>query len=146
VVGEDMVINAQIFSKPGIKVEVIQDKIYSYYRHDASLTRSVSQEKTTQGYNAFLKSLEIVELNHRGVAIDTELCLYKLNTFYAVLMLNFNRCNELLENINTSNKFVISQALKQLPKSKKIILYPVIQFPFLLKPVKAILIFLRRIK
>lgn len=146
VVGEDMVINAQVFSQQGIKVEVIQDIIYNYYRHDASLTHTVSQEKTAQGYNAFLKSLEIVKLNHIGIDIDNEICLYKLNTFYAALMLNFNKCNELLENINTSNKFVISQALKQLPKSKKIILYPIIQFPFLLKPVKAILFFLRRIK
>jgi len=145
-VGEDMVINAQIFSKEGINVAVIQDKIYNYYRHDASLTHIVSEDKTMQGYNAFLKSIEIVKLNHVNVNIDSELCLYKLNTLYAAIMLNFSKCKELLDNINNSNKFILSQALKQLPNSKKIILYPIVYYPLLLKPIKIILIFLRRFK
>jgi glycosyltransferase involved in cell wall biosynthesis len=131
-VGEDMVINSQIFTKPNLKVAILKEVVYNYYRHDASLTKSISQKKTKQGYLATLKSLKFIEANSDISKMSVEICINRLNTLYAAIILNSDVCKELLIDVKRYEKNTIKNAISTFPNAKQILFNTIIAMPFLL--------------
>ena len=145
-VGEDMVINAQIFSKPDINVSVIPSIIYNYRQHDLSLTKQISPEKTKQGYLAHQKTLSILEKASSRNELTMEFCLSRLNTFYAAIILNAEKeiIKAMIFEIKIVDAIVRSNALSHMETSKRLIVMIVLKLPSLYGPLKTSINFLRR--
>lgn len=129
---EDLVVNTQIFTKSNIKIALLDDVVYNYYRHSNSLTKSISQEKTNLGYAAYCKSLEIINERIDVSNLENEICVSKLNTLYALLILNSNLCKVLIKDIKKYRPEVIKSAIGKFTFFKKTLFSIVINQPFTL--------------
>jgi glycosyltransferase involved in cell wall biosynthesis len=145
IVGEDMVINAQIFTQKPLRLSVVDEVIYNYVQHDESLTKKINQNKTEQGFLASEKSLNIIETNCEGISIDMELCHNRLNTLYAAIILNANR--NIIDSIRNllfaKQKTALKEALDKFPVSKKILLRSVLYAPIVYPAIARLITVLR---
>lgn len=135
-VGEDLVINSQIFTQPNLKISIINQIVYNYYRHEGSLTKNISQEQTRLGYMAFCKSLEIIRERIDCSNLKIEIFISKLNTLYAALVLNSNVCKEILFDLKKTENVIATKAFDNFTFQKKIIFLTIFKFPLTLPIVK----------
>lgn len=123
IVGEDMVINSQIFSIPDIKVSILNKAIYSYYRHDSSLTKTNNENKTREGYEAYLKNIEILSSRVNINLVQEQLCFNMLSMLYSLIILNSRYTNEMIFKIKNFDRKTINLSLSRFPFFKRNLLY-----------------------
>ncbi len=145
-VGEDLVINSQIFTKENLKVAISTDVVYNYFRHDESLTKVVSEEKTNLGYLATWKNLEIIKSKTDSAGLQFEISINKLNTLYALLVLSSNKCEEMISKLKETNKNILKAAIHTFPIPKKFIFLIALNIPFSSHLLKFVIKLLRNFK
>ncbi|QQV03378.1 MULTISPECIES: glycosyltransferase family 2 protein [Chryseobacterium] len=145
-VGEDLVINAQIFTKKDLNIAILNHTIYSYHRHDDSLTKNITEEKTNLGYLAYQKSLQIIYDKIDTSNLKVEICINKLNTLYALIILNSNISKQLLLDIKKDDPNIVKLAIKEFILPKKAMFLMLLRTPILLPAFKFFISILKHFK
>lgn len=117
-VGEDFVINCQIYSIKKLNVSVIPEVIYFYQRHDDSLTKSINDSKTEQARLAYEKGISIILDSYDYREIETPLCLNMMNNLYSMMVLGSPHTKMYVAKIKRLSTGVILKSLSQMHKKR----------------------------
>ena len=145
IVGEDFLINCQIFSNEKIKVSVINEDVYIYRRHINSLTKKNDPQKTAQNFKAYITGINIIESkNHSN--LDNEFIYNKLVFLYSLMVISSNDVEILIRNIKIHKRNQIKSQIKKLNFKMSVILYSIIFLNIPYQFIQSIINFLKKIK
>lgn len=85
-VGEDFVLNCQIFSMKGLKIGIIDSVIYTHRKHAQSVTSNKTKEKEDQNFYAYIKGIEIIKSQNNKYLYERSLCFNMMVFYYSLII------------------------------------------------------------
>jgi glycosyltransferase involved in cell wall biosynthesis len=132
-VGEDFLINCQVFSQPNIRVGVIKEAVYTYRIHNSSITRTLTQEKIQQNFMAYNLGMNIILEKHETKDLKVEICFNMMVYAYSLFSKKSPYLSEFIEKLKLFSAKTLMLAYMKLEFKHMFVISMILIFPSTIK-------------